>query len=156
MLFFSLACIANGAFWQHYSEQSTINRLMNGEIPQTLSEQFYTRNRDISAMAGIMAVDLAVPKTARIFIDYHYFPTLKYYWQIRGGDPDQIECLNGGNQFPLKLPIDAYNNRPQYLIGYAKKNAIEDYEELLGIASVIERIDIPGLKLKLFRVHGVN
>ncbi len=151
-----LGIMLNGAYWQFLTEHATLQKLSRGETPQNLSEQFYTRNREVSTMAWIMANELKLPNTARIFIDYQLFPSLKYYWQLVGGNPDQLECLNGAAQFPLKLPDDSYGEYPQYVIGYEIAKARQDYERLLGLSAVFEPIDIQGVKLKIFHITGIN
>ena len=147
----ALVVIANGAFWFHFLESVKRRNLESGNVPQDLLQQYYARNSDISEVSTELSNLLTPRSTVSIFIDFHFFPALRYYWRLINRDILQIECLSGGKQFPLQRDPSAYLSIPQLIVAYNKTEAIRAYKETVGFAIELEKLDLP-TSISVYRV----
>jgi hypothetical protein len=132
--------VASTVVWYRISAFTVQQGLESGVVRQNLLQQFYARRNDISEIVDFLAHYEAVPERARIFIDIHYFPAMRYYWLQQRQEPRRLECLNGGKLAPLRMPQETYRHVPQVIVTYDPIQAIKDYTSTTGQTPVLERI----------------
>ncbi len=88
----------------------------------------------------------------RIFVDFHFFLSLRLYWRNLGMDLDQIECLNGeGENFALQLAPEEYQFLPKLMVAYNAAQAKAAYKRATGMEISLEPLPSP-TRLTIFRV----
>ncbi len=137
-----LVIICNSGFWFHFTDFLKKKHLNAGSFSQDLLTQYYNRNSDISDAIIQFNDTLILTGNSRLFVDFHLFPTLHHYWSLAEKDPGQIECLNGGNKIPLKLPKRFYYNSDQYILGYDQKFSQDSYKHLVNAHSKLEKLNL--------------
>ena len=76
---------------------------------------------------------------------------MHHYWTLLHRNTSQLECLNGGEILPLKLPVGGYANHPQYIMADNKSQAEEGYIKTMGIHVDLEETDLNSA-VPVFRV----
>ena len=147
-----LVIIANSGFWFHTLDFMKNKNLKAGKFPQDLLQQFYSRSNDISNVTKALANNPRLSPMSTIFIDFHFFPAMRYYWKLLNRDMLQIECLNGGKQFPLQNAPETYPEAPHFVVAYNKGQAIKAYKETIGFEVELEQLDIL-TSVGVYRVH---
>lgn len=148
-----LAVVGNSAVASRLIAERTRGQLVAGESPQDLLCHYYAGNRDMSTVAGTLAHVMPAQDATRIFVDFHFYPTLRYYWSILGRDGKQVECLRGGSRFPLQLAPEQYWGRPGIMVAYHTEAGAEAYHESVGRYPVLEPIAAGKLDI-LYRIVG--
>ena len=92
---------------------------------------------------------------AKLFVDFHFYPGMHHYWTLFYRNASQLECLNGGEMLPLKLPTTEYVKHPQYIMAYNKNQAKEDYIKTLGIHVELKKISVKSA-VPIFKVIKWN
>ncbi|MCJ8330608.1 MAG: hypothetical protein HRT89_22625 [Lentisphaeria bacterium] len=138
-------------FLSHYmvsrfADSNELAARHNAEIKQTLLQQYYKNNTDISTSAKYIIQNKVMQSSGKIklFIDFHYFLSFKYYWEQFGGDKSILECLNGsGKLFGLKEDPAAYANYKIYILSYTKDHAQKSLKSGLGKEIILKALPSP-------------
>jgi len=152
LLFFLLA---NALVAFQMTDYSMRRRLLQGEIPQNLLQQFYARNRDVSITTRYLYASRLVTPQTRIFADFHFFHGVQLNWERYGGQRGQVECLNGGTQFALHTRRELLPYLPQLVLGYHAERARTTYRETTGYEVVLEPLPSP-TPLTIFAIVGLR
>ncbi len=147
-----LVVLGNLLFWSRLGAFLTQRDLRRGTLRQNLLEQFYSRSRDVSQAARAMSRMEEMTPDTRILVDFHFFLSLRLYWQNLGMDLDQIECLNGeGKKFALQLNPEQYQFLPKLIVAYNAAQAKAAYKRATGTEISLEPLPSP-TRLIIFRV----
>lgn len=128
--------------------------LAAGQIPQSLVQQFYARQSDVTdVVAALMRAD-GVRDRAIIFADFRTYMPLELYWTAAGGDPTQLECYEQNTMILLRNHPGDYLHYPQIILAYNPDRARALYRERLGIDAELELID-DSSDLRIYAVHPI-
>lgn len=133
LLTFFILC--NGAVWNRMDPYLTERELFAGRMPQNLMLQYYARNHDWSLAARVLAKSPSLPPNLRIFVPFHFYLSFLHYWSLdMRRNPQQVECLGGGNSplYKLKHKKDFYSRVPQAVLAYSQKQAEQLYRQTVG------------------------
>lgn len=153
--------LANGLVAFQMTHFTTEQRLLAGETPQNLLQQFYSRSQDVSTSTRFLVNNESLPPVTKVFIDFHYYLSLDFNWKrysdgVAFGQPQwQTECLNGTELFRLKQPKEAYPFYPQLILGYNERQARNAYRRTVGYDVTLEPMLSP-TRLRIFQVVGMG
>lgn len=133
------------------SSNVTARALRRGEYRQDLLCQFYAGSHDLSNALSYLNASPEIPASTRIFLEYEQFPSAESYWRGLGRDRQQLECLNGGTQFPLRLRREAYKYATQLVLAYNQERAETLYRQVTGQTARLQELGRSG-ELGVFRV----
>ena len=103
LLYVLFFLITNAVLVSAVSHNAREVALVEGKYPQDLLTQYYHGSRDVSSVARLLAHLEVTPPHSVIYCDIHLFPALRYYWVVAGRNAAQLQCLDGGRLFPLRV-----------------------------------------------------
>ncbi|HAR66029.1 MAG TPA: hypothetical protein DCR55_07445 [Lentisphaeria bacterium] len=151
LLYVLFFLITNAVLVSAVSHNAREVALVEGKYPQDLLTQYYHGSRDVSSVARLLAHLEVTPPHSVIYCDIHLFPALRYYWVVAGRNAAQLQCLDGGRLFPLRVNPNELRFRPQILIGYSGAQAANQYLNNTGIhVRLQETLTVAGRDLGIF------
>ena len=141
----------NALVWTRVADWHTQRGLERGAYPQNLLEHFYGRRKDLTATMNYLRSAAMLPPNLVIFTDFHLYHPFSIYWDNAGGYVQQLECLNGGELFPLKRPLAVYRHAPQVVLAYDHDSALAAYRQATGLEASFVLLAAPA-ELRLYQV----
>ena len=151
LLLLVTAVLTNTLICTQLAAAKTRTELAKGHYPQNLIQQYYYQSDHLSTTTQHIAEQNLATAQTRIYVDFHLFPTCRYYWVQQGRDPRQFECLQAN---PLHSPLyepSKHGWAPQLILAYCLEKALADYRQITGYTVDVEALDSPTM-LRIYRV----